>query len=172
MHITVCDRWNSFDAFFEDMGPCPDGFSIDRINNSGNYEPSNCRWVSFDVQAKNRGSFNKIYSYNGETLCLKDWAKKLGIKYITLQMRTKRHPEMSFKEILKICCEKNEVFEYEGKTYTRTEFCDTFDIPKKLFYDRWHKGWSLERIINTPKLTSRYDKRNYSSNGKAESAEL
>lgn len=52
--ITVCERWNIFKNFLEDMGIRPNGHQIDRINNNGNYEPSNCRWVTPKQNSNNR----------------------------------------------------------------------------------------------------------------------
>ena len=52
--ISVCDRWLDFGSFFADMGPAPDGKTLDRINPDGNYEPANCRWATSLEQASNK----------------------------------------------------------------------------------------------------------------------
>ncbi len=58
--IKVCIEWSqSFKEFFKDMGYCPQGFSLDRIDNNGNYEPSNCKWSSATEQLANRRPFGK-----------------------------------------------------------------------------------------------------------------
>lgn len=52
--VAVCDRWQTFDNFLADMGPVPDGMSIDRIDSTKGYEPDNCRWATVLRQARNK----------------------------------------------------------------------------------------------------------------------
>lgn len=78
--ITVCEEWaNSFEKFYEwaIANGYKEGLTIDRINNDGIYEPSNCRWTTTYIQARNKRS-NVMVEHNGKTLCISDWEKELG----------------------------------------------------------------------------------------------
>jgi hypothetical protein len=86
--IKVCDRWKDFYTFFEDMGPVPDGKSLDRIDNEKGYSPENCRWATRTEQARNKRNLVFITA-NGETKCLGEWSEQTGIKVSTLSARLK-----------------------------------------------------------------------------------
>jgi hypothetical protein len=86
--IQVCERWrNSFDTFFTDVGMRPGtGYSLDRINNDGNYEPSNCRWATVEEQHRNTRETRLITAF-GKTQCMADWAKEIGMEPTGLMRR-------------------------------------------------------------------------------------
>ncbi len=86
--ITVCERWLIFQNFIEDMGERPKGYSLDRIDNNGNYEPSNCRWATSKQQANNT-SRNQIVCGDGQSKTISEWAEDSGIKVGTLWNRLK-----------------------------------------------------------------------------------
>jgi len=92
--IKVCKRWTKFKNFITDMGKRPYAdFCIDRINNDGNYKPSNCRWTTRTNNTNNRSPgyrSSRYVTFNNETLTVSEWAKRLGIKIHTLFHRLDR----------------------------------------------------------------------------------
>jgi hypothetical protein len=76
----MCDRWRaSYSNFIEDMGKCPDGFTLERKDVNGNYEPGNCIWESLQKQARNKQ--RTIYVDEAKTLTLADWCEQNGVSY-------------------------------------------------------------------------------------------
>lgn len=87
--IRVCDRWASFENFAQDMGPRPDGYSLDRINNDGNYSPENCRWTDWNCQANNRRN-GKLINVNGEMVTIKEASELTGVPHHTIRGRLRK----------------------------------------------------------------------------------
>lgn len=87
--ISVCERWQTFENFYEDMGDPPDGFSIERNDNDGNYEPSNCRWASYKEQLNNTRS-NRFLEAFGKRQTLTQWSEELNIPVTTIRNRLDR----------------------------------------------------------------------------------
>src|SRR5690606_19985741 len=98
--IKLCDEWQNFAEFHKwayESG-YDDRLSIDRIDNDGNYEPHNCRWVSATTQANNRRS-NKRYLHNGKSYTQAQLARMYGLSPACLNGRLKRG--LSLEEALK-----------------------------------------------------------------------
>ena len=89
--ITVCDRWrDSFVSFYEDVSKLPhfgeNGYSLDRIDTNGNYEPNNVRWASLQTQNNNKRN-NRLLTYDGRTQTVAQWAREMNIPYSRLISR-------------------------------------------------------------------------------------
>lgn len=90
--IKVCDEWHDFWKFVEwsdSVGGRPQGYTLDRIDNDGNYEPSNCRWADNHTQSNNKSS-NTVIEYNGVSKTLSEWSEELSINLPTLSHRINR----------------------------------------------------------------------------------
>lgn len=87
--ITVCARWageRGFENFLEDMGEAPEGLSLDRIDNNGNYYPENCRWATQKEQQNNK-RVNVYIEKDGKRKTITEWAEELGFNPATLRGR-------------------------------------------------------------------------------------
>jgi hypothetical protein len=94
--IRVCERWHDFKNFYTDMGECPPGLEIERLNNDGNYELDNCKWDSDYNQARNKRT-NRFVELRGEILIITDCARKLDIPLATLRYDLEKY---SLEEII------------------------------------------------------------------------
>lgn len=88
--ITVCDKWKTFEGFYEDMGDRPEGMTLERLDNSKCYCKENCKWATRKEQANNRRT-NKLITYNNKTQTLAQWVDELGLNYDTVKRRLYRN---------------------------------------------------------------------------------
>jgi len=149
-NLQVCERWkNSFDKFIEDMGYAPTNIhSIERIDNTKGYYPENCKWIPMNEQPKNRDTFNKIFIYSNRAETLKEWSRILGIKYTTLYQRIYRQG-LSFEDAIVF----SKDYVYKDIKGTLKEIVGKYSkVSYQLVVDRMHKGWSLEKSLNTNKI--------------------
>lgn len=88
--ISVCERWQSFEQFFEDMGDLPfSGAQIDRIDNDGNYTPENCRWTDRKQNSRNKRS-NIVVEYHGRKMCAAELAELTNMHAGILRYRLRQ----------------------------------------------------------------------------------
>lgn len=155
--ITVCQRWQTFENFLEDMGECPtEKNSLDRHpNKSGNYEPGNCRWA--DSKEQREKSNTKKYSFNGQEKPLYEWAEEFGFSYSTVANRLERG--WSIERALTTpqgirrgrgsTQTKDRLITYKGKTQTLAQWAVEFDLNLTTMIERVFNQWSMEKIEST-----------------------
>jgi predicted DNA-binding protein YlxM (UPF0122 family) len=143
-NITVCEEWNDFKTFLKDMGSKPSPkHSIDRIDNDGNYEPSNCRWAIDLVQNRNK---NKVITYTvkGFTGCIPEIAEHFNIKSNSIHKNMQNG--MTIEEAVASLLKTNKIT-YSGFSLTKAEWADKIGIPKPTMYWRFKKFNSLDKVF-------------------------
>src|ERR1700748_3622937 len=150
--IRVCERWiNSYDNFILYMGgPPPPRHTIERIDNEGNYNPSNCRWATQKEQAQNRRNTVAI-AFNGETMCLTEWAKKLNIGVTTLHWRIFKRKWPIEKAFISGNSQQK-MITHNGKTQSLVDWSRQVGIKKPTIAYRINAGWPLEKVFGAPNL--------------------
>lgn len=158
----VCQRWrDSFESFLADMGQAPSRkHTLDRIDTLGSYtcgkcgecqekqQPFNCRWATKDVQVRNAKN-NLWFTHNGETLILKDWARKLGLNYLKLYHRLYRD-KLTFDQAIISDNRNVKLLTHNGETKSMSEWADSVGISIGALSNRLKRGWTIERALYHP----------------------
>jgi lambda repressor-like predicted transcriptional regulator len=146
--IEVCERWLDFENFIADMGRRPSSaYSIERINNNGNYCKDNCKWILKTDQTKNTRANIKL-NYKNEILNLADLSRQTGIERNTLKGRIINKGWSIEKAIetpvVNENVEKRKLVYYEGRKYTFNELQKISGINRKTIKSRLEIGMSLD----------------------------
>lgn len=87
--ITFCPEWAVFKQFLNDMGPKPEGLTLERVDNEKGYSPTNCEWRPMLENCNNRRT-SKLVEFNGVVKSLADWARVAGITRGTMTFLMKQ----------------------------------------------------------------------------------
>lgn len=159
--IKVCAEWSTFDAFLRDMGPRPEGCSIDRIDSSGDYVKDNCRWLPNESQSRNRRS-NRWLCIDGERMLLCDAAERFGVKRETIARRlntgysdaeavSKVLPKRSRR--MRGCDHRVEI---DGEVKSLAEWARVYGKPYSMVHQRVKLlGWDAKRALTQPRVLGR-----------------
>jgi hypothetical protein len=102
--ISVCDKWLRFSAFIADMGKCPNGHELDRIDNNADYTPENCRWTDPVTQALNRRVFKHNKTGVSEVVWKKRKPPRQDCWLVRASIQGKRTHLYSGKDFFEACC--------------------------------------------------------------------
>lgn len=149
--IKVCERWQAFENFYEDMGDRPAGMTLDRYPDvDGNYEPGNCRWAT-DVEQGNNKRTSRLITHGGETKTLTQWARSLGMRPGTLKERIRKGWSIE-KAITEPLGERTkltvaQVLEIRASKETHAYWARKFNMkPESIAYAR-NVGWKSLRAV-------------------------
>ncbi len=145
--IMVCNRWMKFDNFYADMGEKPEGMSIERTDNSKGYSPENCKWATCIEQANNTRK-NKCYEYNGESLTIPQWGRKLSINHKMLAKRIRNG--MSIEDAILNPKEVTRLYIYDGVAMPIKDWAKRLGFNRRTLDWRLERGWAIEKAFTTP----------------------
>ena len=141
--ITVCDEWrNNFQAFYDYVSKLEhfgeEGYTLDRIDNDGDYAPCNVRWADAKRQCRNRRS-NVVVDYHGESMTVMEAAEHSGINYGCLTRRIKRNVDGG--DIFRPAGENAQCYaEIDGRKYTAKEIARIAGVKVATIYRRFKSG--------------------------------
>lgn len=152
--ISICERWNSYPMFLQDMGRRPTPrHTLGRIDNDGNYEPGNVRWEFQREQVRNSRSRRRI-SYGGETLLLVEWAEKTGLDANLIRFRLNKgwlpgealgiEPHVDGRSRFR---PRGRRISYKGETMTIAEWSRRTGTKANDIGNRLRYGWTVGQAL-------------------------
>lgn len=149
--IKVCKKWRkSFMAFFNYIGKKPHkNFSIDRINNNGNYCPGNVRWTNRKTQANNSRR-NCLITIDGVTKNIIQWAETMGISKLTICNRLHMgwpHEKAILHPVRHL---RTEIIKVDGISHTTKQWAKLTGIPPNAITKRLSRGWNPKDAVSLP----------------------
>lgn len=161
--IRVCSQWDDYFTFrkWAISNGYKNDLTIDRINNDGNYTPSNCKWSTRKQQSNNTRS-NVVITYKGVTKTASEWAEHLGLSKAAIYHRIERN--WNEKDIIEVPenarrkknSPKAVFYEYEGEKKTLKELSQIKGIKPSTIKYRIKKGWSVEKAVNKAVMKNQY----------------
>jgi hypothetical protein len=148
--IRYTEDWDDFSRFLEDMGKKPTPkHELERIDNDKNYSKDNCVWATRKEQTRNRGGkrATRMYTYDGKTMCIKDWADYLNISPGSLRKRLDKGWPLE-KALSSGKYDTPPVYTYNGRTLTLTEWSEVLGVPSKRLYWRINAGYTLDKVFS------------------------
>jgi hypothetical protein len=147
--IKVCDRWLKFSNFLDDIGEIPDGHTIDRIDNDGDYTPENVKMSTTAEQNINRSNA-LIVEFDGLSKTLKSWSEHTGIPYATLHYRMHVAKWPVEKALTTPVRKTSRVLEMNGESHSVSEWSKITGINATTITARLNRfGWSVEKALTT-----------------------
>lgn len=145
--ISVCKRWNDFNLFLKDLGLPPflgRKSSLERIDNDGDYKPSNCKWATQKEQCRNR-STNRDITFKGRVQSIAEWAEEIGISRKLIRDRLEAN--WSISKIFSTSVNHHyHIVEYNGETKTISEWAKYLNIDRKTLRYRLQK-WPRNKVF-------------------------
>lgn len=159
--IKVCEEWHDLSTFIKwcesTIGYKNDEYTIDRIDNNGDYCPENCKWSTRKEQARNRRITVKL-CVNGETKALTEWAEIYNIPESTIRQRIKAGWDEE-RAVTTLCAKKNKfapeekgiaLYEINGEKKNITEWCKVYGINRETVYSRLSNGLDIVTALTKP----------------------
>jgi len=148
--ISVCERWESFDNFFTDMGRKPSSdFTLDRKNSDGNYCPENCHWLHTSLQSRNRRCVQRVV-FQGKEMTLVEAVELTDLDYGTVDSRIRRGwgAEKALTTPVKSSPKQPKLFDYKGDRLSLSQLAKKNNVSSgNLYYFVNKLGLTVEEAL-------------------------